>query len=579
MEETSGIFIFPGNLDPAAQEFIPINPYNYPLPPPVHLYNFYYPNPPPPLPLPQIPADPPFCAPCLPPQSQIPTRTLLVSMVSPDVSESLVRRDLEVFGDVRAVQMERVRDGILTVHFYDLRHAQWAEAEIQHQHMQQQDRLRRHYESGAAAALPPPQPAPGPGLIAGRAVWAQFVIPVTSSIPVGKNQGSLVLYNLDPDVVTRNLKDIFGSFGEVKEVRETPTKRQQRFIEFYDIREAANALIEMNGKEINGRPLQIEFSRPGGFSGRRSPKPKSSALSPPSPTTTVVPPRLQESSSVDGGRSKTSKKSNGKSKKIGKNGGNESSSKPRGKSGKETKWWNNYKKNSGGKDDYDPRFVIAEDEIMEESADCRDERTTVMIRNIPNKYSQKLLLNMLDNHCINCNDRIYAAGGNDGATVHHSYSSYDFVYLPIDFINKCNVGYGFVNMTSPEAVRRLHKAFHLQTWEAFNSRKICHVTYARIQGLEELTEHFKTSRFPCDAEEYMPVVFSPPRDGRALTTPVPIFGCGVDPPSPLTISPDVNLQCLSLDGPDNNSSNDGEAAAPSAGDGYDSDGGGDHGDF
>lgn len=47
--------------------------------------------------------------------------------------------------------------------------------------------------------------------------------------------------------------------------------------------------------------------------------------------------------------------------------------------------------------------------------------------------------------------------------------------------NKCNVGYGFVNLTSPEAAVRLHGAFHMQPWEVFNSRKICQVTYARLQ--------------------------------------------------------------------------------------------------
>lgn len=52
------------------------------------------------------------------------------------------------------------------------------------------------------------------------------------------------------------------------------------------------------------------------------------------------------------------------------------------------------------------------------------------------------------------------------------------------FSNKCNVGYGFVNMTSPEATWRLYKAFHLQPWEVFNSRKICEVTYARVQVLD-----------------------------------------------------------------------------------------------
>jgi RNA recognition motif-containing protein len=52
--------------------------------------------------------------------------------------------------------------------------------------------------------------------------------------------------------------------GAVKEVRETPLKRHQRFIEFYDVRDAAKALREMNGKEIYGKQVDIEFSRPGG---------------------------------------------------------------------------------------------------------------------------------------------------------------------------------------------------------------------------------------------------------------------------------------------------------------------------
>jgi len=43
-----------------------------------------------------------------------------------------------------------------------------------------------------------------------------------------------------------------------------------------------------------------------------------------------------------------------------------------------------------------------------------------------NYCSQKLLLNMLDNHCIHCNEQI--ANGDD-----QPLSSYDFLYLPIDF--------------------------------------------------------------------------------------------------------------------------------------------------
>ncbi|VFQ89992.1 unnamed protein product [Cuscuta campestris] len=536
-----GSILFPGNLDPKAQEFFPVNPYPYPSPPSVQLCNFYYPNyfPSPPLPLPPPAAevfgyapDPPLHAPCLPPRSPIQTRTILVSMLPADVSETRVRRELEVFGDVRAVQMDRVREGIVTVHFYDLRHAQWAAGEIQQQHMQQQDRLRRHFESGAAAAaVPPPLSAPGPGLIAGQAVWAQFIAPATCSIPDGNNQGTLVLHNLDPDVSARHLRDIFRSFGDVKEVRETPMKRQQRFVEFYDVRDAASALTEMNGKEINGRPLLVEFSRPGGLNSRRFPRPKSS---PPSPTTAVLP-RVQDHSPSSSSRKNSSSGGGKRSwKKGGGGGGGGCSGKPKGKGGREWRWWNegNNNNNNNNVDGYDPRFVMMNEDEIDNGSDCRDLRTTVMIKNIPNKYSQKLLLSMLDNHCISCNDQISSAGGgadDDGSSLHRPFSSYDFVYLPIDFINKCNVGYGFVNMTSPEAARRLHKAFHLQTWDSFNSRKICQVTYARIQGIEALKEHFKNSRFPSEAEEYMPVVFSPPRDGRTLTLPAPIFGCGVEP--------------------------------------------------
>ncbi|GAB4829281.1 hypothetical protein Ancab_018949 [Ancistrocladus abbreviatus] len=594
---------FTGSLDPAAQEFRPGYPTTqfqlipqqvyYPYNPAVAAPSLTAPPPYPhiphygsPVPAAYVASNQPPLPPPLPAPSPTPTRALLLSSVPTDVSESTVRRELEVFGDVRAVQMERVREGIVTVHFYDLRAAHAAMDEIREQHMQHQNRLRIHYTTAAVLARnhngytwsdsfvgppPPPPPLPACGLISGRPVWAQFMIPAINAFPDGLNQGTLVLFNLDCQISSSSLREIFEAFGPVKELRETPLKKHQRFVEFYDVRDAAKALAAMNGKEIHGKNVMIEYSRPGGHGKRfysssshphfsRPPKttpppsppppppPPSQPLSPPSPSSlrrpsrramSNLPPRaaLKRSSSLSGKRGHRISSSSSSSesvegfmsgltlregdeergicghgrKNVRKSGGNHSKQQQQQQQLQQLKG-----RSKGRQRNFDPRFLIKEAAI--EESNCRDSRTTVMIKNIPNKYSQKLLLNMLDNHCIHCNEQI--ADGDD-----QPVSSYDFLYLPIDFNNKCNVGYGFVNMTSPEATLRLYKAFHKQHWEVFNSRKICEVTYARVQGLEALKEHFKNSKFACETEEYLPVVFSPPRDGRrVLTDPLPIVG-------------------------------------------------------
>ncbi|XP_038694325.1 protein terminal ear1 homolog [Tripterygium wilfordii] len=578
MEET-GFVRFTGSLDPRAQEFrprYPTDPNHNQLvslftPPPQQQPQLYFhynaAPPPPPLPVPlppyqQPPSNLPFCFPystplaCvsnggthflnLMPPSTAPTRSLLLSSVPSDVSESTVRRELEVFGEVRGVQMERLLDGIVTVHFYDLRHAKRALSQIQEQHLHHQNWLRTYYSN-----LGPPPPPPEM-LILGHPVWAQFIVPASNALPDGSNQGTIVVFNLDPEVTAAGLKKIFGVHGEVKEVRETPLKARQRFVEFFDIRDAAKALNEMNGKEIHGQCVVIEFSRPGGFSRKFSsatncygPQNYTHSVLPPSPP--PPPPPVLSPREFSGRfprnlspRAYLSRKNHGKVNHSvmeasieGAIGGlslsgaleregvdkvsNNGSSKKGGKkiaekcqSSRRIRPW----KGRSGK--FDIGFLINEEAIAE--SNCRDSRTTIMIKNIPNKYSQKLLLNMLDNHCIHCNEQI-SEGDNQ------PLSSYNFVYLPIDFNNKCNVGYGFVNMTSPEATWRLYKAFHLQHWEVFNSRKICQVTYARIQGLEALKEHFRSSKFPCEnMDHYLPAEFSPPRDGRQLTEPLPIVG-------------------------------------------------------
>jgi RNA recognition motif-containing protein len=73
----------------------------------------------------------------------------------------------------------------------------------------------------------------------------------------------LVVFNLDPATMNEELKSIFESFGEIKEVRETPNKKHHKFIEFYDVRDAEKAMKNLNKSEIRGKKIKIEPSRPG----------------------------------------------------------------------------------------------------------------------------------------------------------------------------------------------------------------------------------------------------------------------------------------------------------------------------
>ncbi|OMJ76635.1 hypothetical protein SteCoe_23979 [Stentor coeruleus] len=102
----------------------------------------------------------------------------------------------------------------------------------------------------------------------------------------------------------------------------------------------------------------------------------------------------------------------------------------------------------------------------------QDTRTTIMIKNIPNKYTQKMLLQAIDKKF---------------------YGTYDFLYLPIDFKNRCNVGYAFINFVDSKVIPSFCQDFDMKKWERFNSEKICELAYGRIQGFNDLVQHFQNS--------------------------------------------------------------------------------------
>lgn len=132
-----------------------------------------------------------------------------------------------------------------------------------------------------------------------------------------------------------------------------------------------------------------------------------------------------------------------------------------------------------------------------------EEYTTVMLRNIPNKYTREMLIKQLQ---IDFN------------------GLFDFMYLPIDFKNKCNVGYGFINFRNQEACERFVENFHgvdvRKCLPGLNSKKIVEVTPARVQGLIENVRRLKNSPVMNqlqDHPEWMPLLF----DERGNEEPFP----------------------------------------------------------
>jgi len=130
----------------------------------------------------------------------------------------------------------------------------------------------------------------------------------------------------------------------------------------------------------------------------------------------------------------------------------------------------------------DIEFILHQDKLEGGS----EMRTTIMVRNIPNKYTQKMLL--------------------DEVNVNHR-GTYDFFYLPIDFKNKCNVGYCFVNFIDAKSIVGFVNEFNGHRWKNFNSDKVCAVTFARIQGKAAMIARFQNSSLLEKDDEYRPLLF------------------------------------------------------------------------
>merc|ERR1712100_175586 len=100
--------------------------------------------------------------------------------------------------------------------------------------------------------------------------------------------------------------------------------------------------------------------------------------------------------------------------------------------------------------------------------------TSVMMRNLPNSLSQKMLLKLLrDEGFAGC---------------------FDFLYLPVDFHSNSGLGYAFVNLSSHEEALRFVGHFTGFSGWTMASSKICKVTWSdSVQGLRAHIERYRNS--------------------------------------------------------------------------------------
>ena len=106
---------------------------------------------------------------------------------------------------------------------------------------------------------------------------------------------------------------------------------------------------------------------------------------------------------------------------------------------------------------------------LEDIARGKEKRTTVMIRNVPIKYTIKVLEKELE----------------------YFYGKYDCLYIPFDYENGGNKGYAFLNLINPYHVLLFYEFFQGKSWSFFESKKICELNFANFQGINEIKKHAK----------------------------------------------------------------------------------------
>ena len=95
----------------------------------------------------------------------------------------------------------------------------------------------------------------------------------------------------------------------------------------------------------------------------------------------------------------------------------------------------------------------------------QEKRTTLMLRNIPNKYTLKNIVEEIDSSF---------------------WGKYDYINLPIDYERKLNLGYAFINFVDPLHIILFYETYHDKKWTKYKSVKKMDMNYADRQGKKDI---------------------------------------------------------------------------------------------
>ncbi|KAL6063319.1 nuclear localization sequence binding protein, variant 2 [Balamuthia mandrillaris] len=163
-----------------------------------------------------------------------PSRTLFIRNIEYRVSEKALRDLFGRFGDLKRVFELIEKRGMAFVAFYDIRSAEKAKNELQDYALN------------------------------GRPIHVHYSLPKDERDHDAKEDNNDTLFlrvRGARDVVSKRLlRELLEQWGDIKEIRDCRGNPRQKFVEFYDIRDAERTRREANGKSFAGGTLAIEFA-------------------------------------------------------------------------------------------------------------------------------------------------------------------------------------------------------------------------------------------------------------------------------------------------------------------------------